>query len=166
MEIKKLSARYDVRKLAEKDLPEVLSLCKGNPLYYEYCPPKVSEDEIRADMAALPPGKTFDDKYYVGFYRDGALAAVMDLVCGYPDGETAWIGFFMTDSKAQGKGVGTEIIADCLRGLRAAGYSKAGLGFVKGNPQAEAFWRKNGFAPTGKESARKEYVIVAMEKAL
>ena len=60
-----LSGEYAVRRLAEEDIPEILALCEKNTLYYRYCPPFVSEQSIRDDMNALPPGKTVSDKYYV-----------------------------------------------------------------------------------------------------
>lgn len=53
MQIEALSAKYKVKKLAEAEVAEVYALCKENPLYYSYCPPFVTPDSIRADMAAL-----------------------------------------------------------------------------------------------------------------
>ena len=31
-------------------------------------------------MRILPPGKSIEDKYYIGFYQEGKLIAVMDLI--------------------------------------------------------------------------------------
>lgn len=53
MQIEALSAKYKVKKLAEAEVAEVYALCKENPLYYSHCPPFVTPDSIRADMAAL-----------------------------------------------------------------------------------------------------------------
>ena len=64
-------------------------------MYYEFCPPFVTRESVLDDMTALPPGKTFEDKFYVGFFRENRLAAVMDVVFNYPDSHTAYIGFFM-----------------------------------------------------------------------
>ena len=63
--IKNLSAQQDEYINNEEDIPEILALCEKNTLYYRYCPPFVSEQSIRDDMNALPPGKTVSDKYYV-----------------------------------------------------------------------------------------------------
>jgi GNAT superfamily N-acetyltransferase len=52
-------------------------------------------NSIRADMAALPPRKAVEDKYYLGFYEEDRLIAVMDLILGFPKEETAFVGFFM-----------------------------------------------------------------------
>ena len=56
MEIGHISNRYLVRRLGEGDIPKVLSLCLGNPLYYEHCPPPPTLECVRADMSALRYG--------------------------------------------------------------------------------------------------------------
>lgn len=122
--------------------------------------------EIKDDLMALPPNKTYKDKYYIGFFENNRLAAVMDLISGYPNDETAFIGFYMVHSGLQGTGVGSSIIAECLQYLKSVGFAKVGLGYVKNNPQAKAFWEKNKFKPTGVEKTQKLYTVVFMEKLL
>ena len=61
------------------------------------------------------------DKYYVGFYEDKTLVAVMDLIDGYPNADTAYIGFFMMDPTYQGKQIGTAIISEVTDYLRSIG---------------------------------------------
>ena len=77
-------------------------------MYYEYGPPPVSENSILSDMAALPEGKTSDDKYYIGYYDDGVLIAIMDIIMHFPEQNVAWIGFFMTKACIQHQGIGSE----------------------------------------------------------
>lgn len=96
MEAARLSKTYRVRCLCEADIGQVYALCRGNLQYYRYHPPLATEGSIRADMRALPPEKDARDKYYVGYFAgDGAPVAVMDLIPGYPQEQTAFIGFFM-----------------------------------------------------------------------
>lgn len=147
-------------------MPRILRLLEGNPLYFEHCPPAACEAGIRSDMAALPPGKTFRDKHYLGFFDSGGLAAVLDWIDGYPDGETSFFGFFMMDAGRQGKGEGSAIISGCCAALRDAGVKRVRLGYAKGNPQSEAFWLKNGFEKTGAERPAEGYTVVMMEKTL
>ncbi|MCM1155093.1 MAG: GNAT family N-acetyltransferase [Roseburia sp.] len=165
MEIHKLSTAYKVSVLSESDIPTILSLCQKNPQYYRYCPPAVSDESIRNDMQALPEGKPAADKYYLGFWNDTRLIAVMDLIMAYPDKETAFIGFFMMNMDMQGKGIGSKIIEEACDYLKEQ-FSFIRLGVVEGNKQAEHFWRKNGFVPTGQITQTKEYRIVGMKKAL
>ena len=114
MNISLLSNRYSVKKISERDLSSVLKLCNGNPLYYEHCPPASSFESLRADLSALPPKKTLSDKYYIGFYQHDELVSVMDLILGFPNDETAFIGFFMVNKAFQKNGIGSIIIDECL----------------------------------------------------
>ena len=117
-------------------------------------------------MKALPPKKEAADKYYVGYYDGGKLIAVMDLILAYPDTETAFIGFFMTDVSVQGRGVGSIIIRDLCDSLKTCGFSGIRLGWVRGNPQAEHFWRKNGFIATGVTYDTDRYTVVVAQRDL
>lgn len=165
MNIQALSKEYKVSIIKESDVPTVYELCLGNPQYYEYCPPAVSKESIRADMQALPPGKTEKDKYNIGFWSGEKLVAVMDLILEYPDKKTAFIGFFMMNASMQGKEVGSGIIEDACRYL-AKEFSYVRLGYVKGNMQSEHFWIKNKFKPTGTVTQTKDYEVVVMQRTL
>ena len=135
-------------------------------MYYEFCPPFVTRESVLDDMTALPPGKTFEDKFYVGFFRENRLAAVMDVVFNYPDSHTAYIGFFMMSRAEQGKGTGTEIVNESFHFIRNQGYRFVRLAYAKGNPQSEAFWKKNGFAKTGAEVDKGDYIAVVMQRSV
>ena len=165
MEIQALSRTYQVKRIKAPDLPAVFALCSGNPRYYRHCPPFVSLESIQEDMDALPPGKEMIDKYYLGFWDADRLIAVMDLILAYPDKQTAFIGFFMTESAIQGKGIGSAIIEDACSYIKLH-FSNIRLGYVKENMQSKNFWEKNGFLPTGAMSKTEAYEIVVMEKAL
>ena len=43
---------------------------------------------------------------------------------------------------------------------------RARLGWVKGNPQAAHFWRKNGFTETGEAYDADAYTVMAAERRL
>lgn len=160
-----LSHSYAVRKLTEQDLPRLLTLCEQNPQYYRHCPPDASLSSLQEDMTALPPQKTVDDKYYIGFFDGDTLIAVMDLILQYPNEETAFIGFFMINAKNQGCGIGSQIISEVFSYLKQS-FSSVRLGYVKGNKQAEQFWKKNGLDPTGVVTEEELYDIVVMERLL
>ena len=126
----------------------------------------MTEDSVRADMAALPPHKTVEDKYYLGFFKNETLVAVMDLILGFPNEKTVFIGFFMMNRQFQGRGTGTELIGGVYEYLKEYGFSFVRLCFAKGNPQSEHFWIKNGFERTGVEAQNEGYVAVVLEKEL
>lgn len=158
---KLLSERYSVRRLTADDTAAIYELCRKNTIFYEYHPPFVTPDSIAEDMNALPPSKTFEDKYFVGFYDGETLVAVMDLIAGYPQDDTAFIGFFMTDVSVQGKGVGSGIISECISYLKKCGFARIRLGVDKGNPQSFHFWSKNQFITDS--SCAGEYIVMERE---
>ncbi len=145
MEIHRLSTEYHVRRLNQNDVELVYQLCSENDLFYEYHPPFVTKESIIEDMKALPEGKSYSDKYFIGFFKDDQLAAVMDLIVDYPVENTAFIGFFMVDRKLQNQGIGSYIIRECIAYMKEMHFEKIQLGVDKGNPQSFAFWSKNGF---------------------
>ena len=141
------SDHYQVRQLTQEDIPAVLRLMQGNTLYFQYCGGDAgpSEASIRRDMSIVPTGKTLEDKYYVGFFQDETLAAIMDLIDGYPEDDIAFVGFFMMNASLQGTGEGTRIISRLCSQLKKQGSRAVRLGTDKGNPQSTHFWRKNEF---------------------
>ena len=117
-------------------------------------------------MNALPPNKDMCDKYYVGYYDENKLIAVMDLIMAYPDTSTAFIGFFMTDVSVQNMGIGSRIIEELCVNLSRTGTASLRLGWVKGNPQAEHFWHKNGFTETGAAYKTDRYTVIVAQRSL
>ena len=140
-----LSKRYEVRRLDSADADDILRLCRENTLYYQYCGLEATKAAILNDLQLTPPGVERSDKYYVGFYRDGDLAAIMDLIDGYPSSDMAFIGFFMMNAALQGKGLGTGIVQDVCAYLKHSGKTSIRLAVAEDNPQANHFWKKNGF---------------------
>lgn len=166
MEICELSSKYNVRKMVPEDIDVIYDLSVGNPMYYKYCPPNVTRDSIFVDMNALPPHCMKEDKYYIGFFKENKLIAIMDLIIGFPEKDIAYIGFFMVNKKVQGAGIGSQIINECLDYLKENDIYSVQLAYAKGNPQSEAFWKKKGFVLTGTETNHGGYVSVSMEKVL
>lgn len=136
-----------------------------NDQYYRYCGGETSPGRIRQDLTLCPPGIPLAQKYYVGFFAAGTLVAVMDLVDGYPDADTVFIGFFMMNKSLQGRGVGTALVSEVLAYLTALGFAAVRLGIDKENPQSNHFWRKNGFTVL-KEVPQARGVILLAERRL
>lgn len=152
-----------VKKLAEADVPDILVLCKGNPTYYEYFKAEPSSESIKEALTALPPNKTMEEKYFVGFYDGDRLVAILDLIAGYPDEDIAYIGWFMMNKEFQCTGVGTAIISEIISYLKEKHFRYVQLGYIKGNQQARNFWIKNKFTPSGGEVETENYTIVKMQ---
>ncbi len=145
IDIKKLSSHYNTRALDEADADMILEVCQQNALFYEYTEAQPTGEQIQNDMKLTPPGIDPSAKYFVGFFNDQDLVAVMDLIDGYPKPRIAYIGFFMMNRKYQGKQIGTEIIGGVTAYLTTIGKTAVRLAIDKGNPQSTHFWKKNGF---------------------
>ena len=165
IEIRKLSKKYDVRKLNEDDVEMIYTFCKSNTQYYEYCGKELSIELIEQDLKITPPGILIEQKYYIGFFENEKLVAIMDLEDGYPSSDYVYIGFFMMNRELQGIGIGSEIVSDVLHYVKEKGFTKCQLGIDKENPQSNHFWRKNGFEVI-REVTQEEGTILVAEKQL
>ena len=157
--------QYRVRKLCGDDLAELYRFCQTNPQYYAACGEALTMTHLMQDLTTLPPGKTLQDKYYVGIYDGAATVAVLDLIDGYPQPETAFLGFFMVNGNCAGQGLGTKLIETLCQALNAAGFTTVRLGYVKDNVQAAHFWTKNQFVPL-REIPRQGPPLILAERRL
>ena len=165
IDIRELSSTCDVRMMRDEDAEEILELCLGNPQFYRYCEARAEKEQILNDLHVTPDGIGMEDKYYVGFYREGELIAVMDLIDGYPEKDIAFIGFFMMRKSCQGQGIGTQIIEEVSACLKRIGKKAIRLGIDKGNPQSFHFWKKNGFLVI-REVERNGRVVLYAERRI
>ena len=131
------SKKYYVRKLQKNDIDQIYGLCSKNHLYYQHCPPYVTRKSIESDMMTLPDNIDIKDKYYVGYFKNEKLIAILDLIDGYPK----------KDIGVQKSGFGSAIVNELIDYLTTLEYKEVRLGWINGNPQAEHFWIKNGFCP-------------------
>lgn len=160
------SEKYAVRELTPADVPTVLRLMQGIPCIFGTAAERRCHRSVHLrDMSIVPGKKTLEDKYYVGFYRGEALAAMMDLIDGYPEDDIAFVGFFMMDISLQGTGEGTKIISRLCAELKNQGIHRVRLGIDKGNPQSTHFWRKNGFQVI-REVPQGDGIILLAERSL
>ncbi|KRN98283.1 GNAT family N-acetyltransferase [Companilactobacillus kimchiensis] len=166
MDIKNFSTKYQVKQLDSSDVNKVFALVQNNSNFFNYCPPQPTRHSILEDMQILPANKTADDKFYLGFFDDQQLVAVMDLVTKYPDDQTAWMGLFIVDAKYQNKGVGSAIISEVTQVLHQSDLKKIELAYPRGNAQSEHFLLKNAFVKTGQEVSEAGYTVVVMERAI
>ena len=165
IDISKISGLYDIRRLDDSDAESILSFCQKNTQFYEYCKAEPTREQVLNDLHITPPDIDLSDKYYIGFYRNKTLIAVMDLIDGYPEPEITFIGFFMMNKDLQGQGIGTAIIQETASYLKITGKTAIRLAIDKGNPQSTHFWNKNGFIVI-KEVDRNGWTALVAEKKL
>ena len=166
LNLDRLSTIYKIKKMGEEDVSIILNLERGNILYFEYCPPEPSLETVLNDLKTLPDGKSFNDKFYIGFFNSDSLVAIMDFIVSFPQEDTIFIGLFMMDIKESGKGKGSTIINEVLTEFKRERYKKVRLAYMKGNFQSRSFWRKCGFVETGIEKENNRGIVEVLEKIL
>lgn len=164
--IENFSSEFKVRRLNESDEDIIFELCNTNNEYYRYCPPMVTRRSIVRDLKALPSGKTLKDKYFIGYFRHDKLWAIMDLIDGYPDDDTVFIGLFMIDYAHQGQGIGRKIIEDLFVQLQDNNYRSLRLAWVIDNHKAERFWTKLGFVKIKDTIDNEGHSVILAKKTL
>ena len=166
IDLSKISKQYKVRLLKESDMDQILNIYKENELFFRYCNAKPTEEQILEDMYLTPPNTDPAAKYYVGFYSENELTAIMDLVDGYPNPEIAYIGLFMMRLADQGKQIGSAIIHETEEYLKYAGIKAVRLAINKGNPQSTHFWKKNGYSVIREVNKEGWGILLEAEKVL
>ncbi len=73
--------------------------------------------------------------------------------------------YFYSGRCVQGKQLGSTIIQDVCAYLKQIGKTAIRLGIAKDNPQANHFWKKNGFTVI-KEVEREGWIVLVAEKRL
>lgn len=154
------------RRLTDEDLPALLALCESNPAYYELYGERPTLENLAQALRELPPGCRADQKVFLGFFAQGKLVAVMDIVRSYPDERAAYVGLLMVDGAWHGCGIGSQVVRDELRRLRAKGFSRVRLAYIQGNEPARTFWAKLCFEPAGAPVSTPRYVAIPMEREL
>ena len=147
----RLGEGLTLRPLGEEDLPQVLELYEGNAFYNSVALDRQPDLALcREDLEALPPGKTREEKLFLGVFRQGRLAAVLDLIEGYPQADTLYLGLLELQLGEQGKGLGTGLMGGLEAAGRAAGFSFLRLGCLEANLPGLGFWRARGFVEEGR----------------
>ena len=119
-------------------------------------------------LTELPRGREIRSKHAFAVMKDGEAVGLADLVEGYPDEGTVFIGLLAIVESRHRQGIGTaagHLVEDLARRLGAA---KLRLAVVEGNTAGQAFWRKSGFHETGQrrqyQGAARTTTVRLMEK--
>lgn len=143
----------DIRALDSSDIDALQALLEATPDYSEQVtgyPPGPS-DALSA-LIAVPPGYDPAGKRGVGLWVDGELTAFADVLIGYPDPRTAYLGLLIVRSDRRRRGHGRTLHEALLANLRRADASVVRVGIVDSvEPDAAPFLRSLGYEPTGEQ---------------
>lgn len=168
--------RLFIRKATTEDLPELkqIGFSWDNKLYLEG--DTFSEEELEKSILQgdLPPLENADPaNYYLMVMQgaDGRLIGFFDLYHGYPDSETAWLGFFIVNKADQDHSYGKEALESIFDQCKASGWGSMGLGVYLKNWKGLRFWKNNGFNRIigiygDKEYSESTFSIIGLKKEL
>ena len=166
IDIQSLGTSFDVRRITEGDITDVYRLCKSNKRFYRYMHAVPTKESLTEVISEIPGDAETENKFFVGFYDDDRLIAVMDMITGHPDKDSAFIGWFMVDGELQRNGIGSQIMADVRAAVRGWGYTSLSLGCVKENEEAITFWKSLGFEPTGEETTVGKHTVLTLTRKI
>ncbi|SBN61592.1 Acetyltransferase (GNAT) domain-containing protein [Curtobacterium sp. 9128] len=143
----------DIRALDSSDVDALQALLEATPDYSEQVtgyPPGPS-DALSA-LIAVPPGYDPAGKRGVGLWADGELTAFGDVLIGYPDPRTAYLGLLIVRGDRRRRGHGRTLHDALLADVRTAGASVVRAGIVDSvEREAAPFLRSLGYEPTGEQ---------------
>ena len=171
LDIQSLGTNYDVRRITAADIADVYRLARSNRAFYEQLGVKLTVEGLTDVITRAPEGAGANSKLFFGFYDpvdDGyqELVAVMDLIMGYPEASSAFIGWFMVDAARQGQGIGSDIFADVRASMAAQGFTALELACPAHDEGARAFWETQGFTATGEAYYNGEYDVIRMRREI
>jgi GNAT superfamily N-acetyltransferase len=129
------------------DVPAIQRLFELDPEYFA----RVDQAPIRTDegeqtLIEVPPEFPHERKHVFVVRGDGALDAVIDLLEGYPDRRTWFLGLIFLAPGARGGGLGTQLLDDIAELARARGGQALRLAVALANPDARRLYDRLGFA--------------------
>lgn len=110
----------------------------------------IAPSDAQSIYTTLPEGKAYEDKFVFGVFRGPTMVGCVDLIRGYPDVQTAYLGLILIDERYQGRGVGKAVyrlIEAQVRAWPECHWLR--LGVVRSNIAVLPFWQRLGFVETG-----------------
>lgn len=119
----------------------------------------------------VPEGIAPEFKVVYGLYFNHRMVGYIDIIKGYPDDRTAFIGNLVIAEDVQGAGLGSEAMKDIEKQIRTwEGCERIRIGILRTNDFVQNFWRKMGFRKISDsahyESGSLKTKIFFMEKSL
>jgi RimJ/RimL family protein N-acetyltransferase len=111
-------------------------------------------------FSMIPDGMSYEDKFTFGMFLKSELIGIVDLIRGYPDDRTAFIGLFLIAEPYQKLKLGFQSFHELESEVRKwPEVQKLRLSVLETNSQVIPFWKKCGFSPTGERKPHEEGIV-------
>lgn len=154
---------------SKHDAAALLPVVLGSPQYSLIVSGRLpNEADVEEILIDRPPGKDAADKFVFGVNADGEMVGCVDLIRGYPDAATAFIGLLLLMETHQGQGFGRQVLQMIEQIAPDWACTRLRIAVIVTNIAALNFWKKHGFAETGIRKQVPGYIAdaIVMEKPL
>lgn len=135
-----------VTRLRSTDAGTVSELCHGCRDFFELVTGEPVATTTALDVQEQgPPGVDSARKHVLGFWREGRLVGMMDLIEGFPADDEWYVGLLVLLPSERNRGGGRAIWTAVEIRVREAGCSVVRLVVQEQNPRAAHFWTSLGF---------------------
>lgn len=141
----------DLLEYNEKSIQRAQSILEKSPEYtFKISGNSVSDCAGKETLDALPPNFDRNKKLVFAITQDANDIGIIDILMGYPNEDTAFIGLLLLVESAKGKGLGEQAYKKLEKQILVfQNISKIKLSVVESNIEVEKFWKKMGFQRTG-----------------
>jgi len=132
---------YETAPISRANYADVWEVYESNPDYFVMHKGRVAEfADVLDTFERLVEGYDSTKQYFVGFWRDGCCAAVLELLPDFPYEGELWLSEIIVHGGLHGQGLGSKIVQAVIAAAKA--YSQIKLGT---DPHLSKFWQKHGF---------------------
>ena len=138
---------YTFRVVGPDDEAQLQELLESDSDFFKTANDKPpGPGEAKSLLNDLPEAKGNNDKFvYAVFDHSGTLVAVFDLVRGYPDDKTWFLGFLFVVPNKRNMGLGSHLLEAICTHVKQGGGAAIRLGVVRENFRARALYGRTGF---------------------
>jgi ribosomal protein S18 acetylase RimI-like enzyme len=152
------------------DLSRIQKILDTTPTYsMNMSGRKAIPDAAQKLFEGFPKKKSAEDKLMLIIQSGDIDVGIVDLIHGYPEPDTAFLGLLAIVEKSHRQGLGKAAYLEVETLIKEVGLKKIRLAVVETNPVLP-FWEKMGFHPTGEKKDYRNFKVqsasVLMEKTL
>lgn len=133
-----------------KDIDDLFGLFEETREYFQIIKGmNPSIDDAVESLTAVPPGNDAR-KVFSGYSLAGELIGCSDIVFGYPDQFTAYLGLLLVRPDMQSNGYGSWVHRKLCEIALSKGYRRMRLSLIETNEKAAQYWTSKGYRRIGR----------------
>lgn len=131
---------------SESDRANVRRVFFDSPSYTQRVEGRLpTEEDVDDFFVGKPAGKDAADKSVFGLFVGNDMIGCADVIRAYPTDDCLWIGLLLLSDGHRRRGYGKAAVALLAEMAREWGHRAVQLAVISTNPDAQAFWRREGF---------------------